>query len=118
MLMKATETNNSSVKQEQAFERLKEAARSDLRRMRFEELAGRLPLMWCAAGDGYLDRMALAIRREREHRRAPVPVPECDSAWVHTFECVCCGKVRGEQRRREPGSDVCVFCEREAGIFN
>jgi hypothetical protein len=116
--MKTTETDILAIEEKRAWQRIKESALADLRRMKCEERAGRMALMWCAAGDNYLDRMALAIWREREHRRAAVPVPECESVWVHTFECVCCGKVRGEQDRREPDSEVCVFCEREAGFWN
>ena len=116
--MKTTENTRSSTEEKREWKRRHEAALADLRRLKAEERAGRVAVMWCPAGDSYLDRMASAIQRERDHRRVPVPVPECESAWVHTFECVCCGKVREEKRRREPDSEVCVFCEREAGIFN
>ncbi len=65
---------------------------------------------------GYMDRIARAFEREREHRR--VLVPECDSAFAHVFWCVCCGRLRGEEERREPRSEVCVRCVREAGFWN
>ena len=65
---------------------------------------------------GYLDRIARAVEREREHAR--VGVPERDAVWAHAFRCVCCGKLRGEQERREPRSEVCMRCVHEAGYLN
>lgn len=67
-------------------------------------------------GDGYRDRIARAIERERELRR--VELPEHDGVWAHVFRCVCCGRLRGEQERREPNSGVCIRCVREAGFWN
>src|SRR5689334_4228703 len=63
------------------------------------------PVKWWV-GRGYLDRLARAVEREREHRR--VGTLECDSVAEHVFRCVCCGKVRGDQERREPESEVCI----------
>ena len=65
---------------------------------------------------GYLDRIARAVEREREHAR--VAVPERDAVWAHAFRCVCCGRMRGEQERREERSLVCIRCVREAGYWN
>jgi hypothetical protein len=38
--------------------------------------------------------------------------------WEHVFRCVCCGRLRGDQERREPRSLVCIRCVREAGFWN
>ncbi len=65
---------------------------------------------------GYKDRIARAFEREREHRR--VLIPECDSVFRHVFRCVCCGRVRGEEERREPRSSLCIRCVRQAGFWN
>ncbi len=64
----------------------------------------------------FRDRLVVAFQREREHRR--VLVPECDSAFGHVFRCVCCGRVRGEEERREARSRLCIRCVREAGFWN
>ena len=66
--------------------------------------------------DNYQDLLARAIQRERDARR--VRRPERDSVWAHVFRCVCCGRVRGEQERREPHSEVCIRCVRDAGFWN
>jgi len=63
-----------------------------------------------------LDLIAKAFERERENQR--LRAPERDSVWNHVFRCVCCGKVLDERERREPRSEVCVRCVREAGFFN
>ena len=68
--------------------------------------------------EGYQDRIAQALGREQEHRRVPFLVPECDTVWAHVFRCVCCGRLRGEQERREPESEVCIRCVRDAGFRN
>ena len=65
---------------------------------------------------GYLDRIARAIEREREHAR--VGVPEREAVWARAFRCVCCGRLRGDQERREPRSEVCMRCVHEAGYLN
>jgi len=67
-------------------------------------------------GEGYQDRIARAVRREREHQQ--VRLLECDSVAEHVFRCVCCGCVRGDQERREPASEVCMRCVRDAGFWN
>ncbi len=64
----------------------------------------------------FRDWLTVAFRREREHRR--VWIPECDSVFGHVFQCVCCGRVRGEEERREPRSSLCIRCVREAGFLN
>ena len=76
----------------------------------------RWPAVRWVVGDGYLDRIAQAVRREREHQQ--VRLLECDSVAEHVFRCVCCGKVRGDQERREPNSEVCVRCVKDAGFWN
>ena len=68
------------------------------------------------ADDVFRDRLAAAYEREREHAR--VDVPERDAVWARAFRCVCCGKLRGEQERREPRSEVCARCVHEAGFEN
>ncbi len=69
-----------------------------------------------SVGTGHKDRIARAFEREREYRR--VLTPECDSVLAHVFQCVCCGRVRGEEERREPRSCLCMRCVREAGFWN
>ena len=66
----------------------------------------------------HMDRIAAAWEREREHRRVPRWPLECDAVWDHVFRCVCCGRVRGEEERREPGSRICIRCVRDAGFWN
>ena len=81
-----------------------------LRRMRRQAL-------WVPADVGrYHDRIARAIRREREHRQ--VGTLESDSAIGHVFECVCCGRICGDEERREPSSEVCMRCVQDAGFWN
>ncbi len=57
--------------------------------------------------------------REREARRVMLP-PEYDYCMLvdATFKCVCCGKVRPYEQRREPWSEVCMKCVRDAGFWN
>ena len=62
------------------------------------------------------DPIARAFEREREHAR--VGPPESETVWAHAFRCVCCGKLRGGQERREPRSQVCLRCVAEAGFWN
>jgi hypothetical protein len=62
------------------------------------------------------DVIAAAWEREREHRRRPVVPLEQESVLRHLFRCVCCGRLRQDERRREPRSQVCVFCVEEAGV--
>jgi hypothetical protein len=69
-------------------------------------------------GRGYLDRIARAVEREREHQRVPRLPMECDGVLAHVFQCVCCGRVRGDQERREPNSEVCIRCVVDAGFWN
>jgi transcription elongation factor Elf1 len=64
----------------------------------------------------FQDRLARAVAREREQAR--VEMPERGTALDHVFECVCCGKVRGEEERREPNSEVCVRCVEDAGFWS
>lgn len=47
-----------------------------------------------------------------------IGVPERDAVWARAFRCVCCGRLRGDQERREPASEVCVRCVHEAGYLN
>ena len=64
----------------------------------------------------FSDPITRAIARDRELRR--VGVPEDDTVWDHVFWCVCCGRLRGEEERREPRSSLCIRCVREAGFWN
>ena len=64
----------------------------------------------------YQDRIARAVRREREHRQ--VGTLESDSVIGHVFQCVCCGRVCGDEERREPSSEVCMRCVGDAGFWN
>jgi hypothetical protein len=68
------------------------------------------------AGNPWRDLIALAFAREREARRWLRWPLEYDSVYAHVFKCVCCGKTRPEEHRREPRSEVCVHCVREAGF--
>jgi hypothetical protein len=63
-----------------------------------------------------LDRLERAFERERGHRRRPVWPLECETVIAHVFKCVCCGRTRREEDRREPDSEVCVHCVRAAGF--
>ena len=87
------------------------------KRKRCRGMGGRMP----AAGlveEGYWDQLARAVAREREHARVPPWPPEEDCVVDHVFRCVCCGRLRGDQERREPASLVCIRCVREAGFWN
>jgi hypothetical protein len=73
----------------------------------------------CGGADFRLrDPIALAFARERDARRCVVWPLECESVFAHVFKCVCCGKTRPEEERREPESEVCVQCVRAAGFRN
>lgn len=62
------------------------------------------------------DVLVLAFERERRHWQL-VPWPmEMDAVMAHVFCCVCCGRMRSEEERREPRSLVCMRCERAAGF--
>jgi|SRR3954463_12580759 hypothetical protein len=87
------------------------------KRKRFRGLGGVIPPV-PLDDDAYQDRIARAVGREREHRRVAFPTPECETVWAHVFTCVCCGRLRGEQERRDASSEVCVRCVREAGYEN
>lgn len=67
--------------------------------------------------EGYQDRITRAFRRERGDGM-PRLKPECETVWAHVFRCVCCGRLRDERERREPASEVCIRCVREAGFDN
>jgi hypothetical protein len=65
---------------------------------------------------GCLDPIGRAFERERENRRVVTLPLEFDTVLAHVFRCVCCGKTRPEEQRREPGSEVCIRCVRAAGF--
>jgi hypothetical protein len=65
-----------------------------------------------------LDRIATAFERERGNRRFRQWPLECETTYAHVFKCVCCGKTRPEQDRREPASEVCIHCVEEAGFVD
>jgi hypothetical protein len=71
-----------------------------------------------AVDEGYTDPLARAVARERESVRVPPWPLEEDCVIDHVFRCVCCGRLRGDQERRESASLICIRCVREAGIFN
>jgi hypothetical protein len=62
------------------------------------------------------DCLARAFERERWHRRVLYLPVSFDTARAHVFECVCCGRCRREEDRREPDSEVCIQCVNEAGF--
>ena len=68
-------------------------------------------------GMDFMDRIDRAFERERAAREVCWP-PEDDSVWEHVFRCVCCGRSRREELRREPDSEVCVRCVEAAGLWN
>ena len=69
-------------------------------------------------GRGVLDRIGRAFAREREARFWPVWPPGVVVMHAAVFKCVCCGKQRRGEDRREPESEVCVQCVRAAGYWN
>lgn len=93
---------------------VKQGFLSKKRRKRGRGMGGPMPPV--LLDEGYQDRIAKAVEREREHRR--VSAPERDSVAGHLFRCVCCGRVRSEEERREPKSELCMRCVREAGFWN
>jgi hypothetical protein len=48
--------------------------------------------------------------------RVEVPPLENDTVHWHVFKCELCGRVRNEDDRREPDSEICRFCEEDAGF--
>jgi hypothetical protein len=62
------------------------------------------------------DCISRAFARERENRRFLRWPMECETVLAHVFRCVCCGRLRSEEERREPQSEVCVSCVRDAGF--
>ncbi len=77
----------------------------------------RRQVLWVPGDAGrYQDRIARAVAREREYLR--VGMPERETVLDHVFQCVCCGQVRGDEERREAGSEVCVRCVEDAGFWN
>ena len=66
----------------------------------------------------YADVITRAFQREREARRWPVWAPDILLLPPGAFKCVCCGRNRAAEERREPKSEVCVRCVRMAGFEN
>jgi hypothetical protein len=64
-----------------------------------------------------IDRIGRAFQREREARFWPVWQPDFIPLLPATFKCVCCGRNRKTEERREPESEVCVRCVRAAGFW-
>ena len=79
---------------------------------------GRKRLARLGQGDGCRDWISRAFDREREHARVPRWPPEYESLFAHFFRCVCCGRTRGDEKRREPDSEVCIHCVADAGFLN
>jgi hypothetical protein len=67
--------------------------------------------------EAFSDPITRALARNREATSC-VGFLEGDWWADHVFECVCCGRLRGEQERREPRSSLCIRCVREAGFWN
>jgi hypothetical protein len=65
-----------------------------------------------------IDRIGRAFARERDARFWPVWQPEFIKLPPGAFKCVCCGRSRKAEERREPESEVCVQCVRAAGFEN
>jgi hypothetical protein len=65
-----------------------------------------------------LDAIGRAFKREREAGFWPVWQPEALLTIPGAFRCVCCGRSRRGDQRREPQSEVCVICVVEAGFRN
>jgi len=64
------------------------------------------------------DRIGRAFARERKAGFWPVWQPGILLVHAAIFKCVCCGKERRTEDRREPESEVCVRCVRAAGFDN
>ncbi len=60
------------------------------------------------------DRIGRAFAREREARFWPVWQPTFSVVHSAVFKCVCCGRQRRAEERRESESEVCVHCVRAA----
>ncbi len=58
--------------------------------------------------------LQIAIERMRNHSR--VIAMEFEFVDVHAFRCELCDEMRREEDRREPGSEICIHCMREAGF--
>jgi hypothetical protein len=65
-----------------------------------------------------LDLIAAAFHRELEARFWPVWQPDFIRLPPGAFKCVCCGRNRKAEERREPESEVCMRCVRAAGFEN
>lgn len=62
------------------------------------------------------DLLLGAFERERRHHWRPRWPMELDTVMAHVFRCVCCERIRAEDERREPGSEVCLRCAQAAGF--
>jgi hypothetical protein len=65
-----------------------------------------------------MDLVGRAFARERSELRWPVWQAEVFWRPPSQFKCVCCGRSRRDQERREPRSEVCLRCVRAAGYEN
>jgi len=70
-----------------------------------------------AGDEPFGDPITRAWAREREARRW-LSWPEDHNRLGRVFQCVCCGRVRSEEERREPRTCLCIRCVREAGFWN
>jgi hypothetical protein len=41
---------------------------------------------------------------------------ELDTVMAHVFRCVCCERIRPNEERQEPRSEVCLRCVQAAGL--
>ncbi len=65
-----------------------------------------------------IDLVGRAFAREHHAQRVLRWPMEYDSVFAHVFRCVCCGRMRGEEERREPRSCVCIRCVHQVGFWN
>ena len=57
-----------------------------------------------------------ALKRDRELQRPAWPM-ELHSSYDHVFRCELCNRLRRDEQRREPDSEICIKCVEEAGFF-
>ncbi len=62
------------------------------------------------------DLIRNAVRRERDAQRSVWPL-EQHSSRAGVFRCELCSRVRREEQRREPDSEICIKCVEDAGFF-
>lgn len=63
----------------------------------------------------HFERLLRAIEREWPNDPASWPM-ELHCCRARTFRCELCGRRQAEEKRREPGSEICAGCVRDAGF--